>query len=133
MTRSSQTPSEGEVCRPNISGAGRRRRRKIAASLALLSIAVFVGLIAAHASAWMRLLLALPTASAAVVGLQVTRNTCLAHAAAGTFEQEDLSATKVEAALAEASRRVAESIYRDGILIGLVCGLLGLASAWFLP
>ena len=133
MTNASQEPIEGAICRLNISGPGRRRRRNIAAGLALLSVAVFVGLVASHASAWMRLLMALPTAYAAILGLQVTRNTCLTHAAAGTFEHEDFSATKMDAALAEASRRVAASIYRDGILIGLVSGLVGFASAWFLP
>jgi hypothetical protein len=129
----SQVQGAAVSCRPNFSGPGRRRRRIIAAALALVSLAVFVGLVAAHASAWVRLLVALPAASASLVGLQVRRNTCLAHAATGTFEHDDFSTTKVEAAFAEASRRVARSIYRDGLLIGVVAGVLGFVSAWSLP
>jgi hypothetical protein len=132
-THASHLPSEAMSCRANFSAAGRRRRRRVAMVLGLVSIGVCVGLVASDASAWTRMVVALPAASAAVVGLQVRRNTCLAHAAAGTFEHDDFSTTKVEAAFAEASRRVARTIYRDGIAIGVVAGVLGFASAWMLP
>jgi hypothetical protein len=102
----------------------------VATALTLVTVALFVALLAAHASAWVRLCVALPAACAAIVWLQLRRNTCIAHAAAGTTEHEDFSATKVDAALAEASRRVARTILRDGLLFGLLAGLLGLGSAW---
>jgi hypothetical protein len=78
----------------------------------------------------LRLLLGFPAMTAAISGLQVTRNTCVAHAAAGTFEHEDFSTTRADAALAEASRKVAKTIYRDGVLTGAAVALLGVASSF---
>ena len=125
--------SEAMSCRANFSAAGRRRRRAIALALGFVSVGVWVGLIVSEASAWTCFLVAVPAAATAVVGLQVRRHTCLAHAAAGTFEHDDLSATKVDDAFAEASRRVARTIYRDGFGIGVVAGVAAFASAWVLP
>ncbi|MCA2977728.1 MAG: hypothetical protein INH41_06180 [Myxococcaceae bacterium] len=121
---------EGATCRPNFSAAGRRRRRSVAIGLTLFSVGVFAALVLLGAPAWARLLVALPAAAATAVGLQVTRNTCLAHAATGMTEHEDFSTTKADAAYAEVSRRVARTIYRDGLLVGAGVGLLAFASGW---
>ncbi|MFO0594090.1 MAG: hypothetical protein U0228_02265 [Myxococcaceae bacterium] len=128
----SEAIAEGAACRANFSGPGRRRRRNVAIGAAVIGVALFAGLIATHAGAYVRLLVALPFMMAAISGLQVTRNTCVAHAAAGTFEHEDFSTTKVDAALAEASRKVAKTIYRDGVLVGLLTAALGFGSAFVL-
>ncbi|MCA2976835.1 MAG: hypothetical protein INH41_25605 [Myxococcaceae bacterium] len=132
MKRSNQAGIEGAACRPNFSAAGRRRRRRVALGLTLLAGGTFVTLLVAHAPGWSRLVVALPAAAAAIVGLQVTRNTCLAQATAGTVEHEDFSTSKVEADFAAASRHVARTIVRDGALIGVAAGGLGLMSGWVL-
>jgi hypothetical protein len=77
-----------------------------------------------------RLLLALPAMLGFVTYLQVTRNTCVAHARTGTLEHEDFSVTKVDAALAEASRKVAKTIVRDGVLLGAFVTLFSVATAF---
>jgi hypothetical protein len=130
MSPSTPTPSPAPACRPNFSGAGRRRRRSISIGLTLFGVALLAALILSGAPAWGRAVVALPFAFAAMVGLQVTRNTCVAHAAAGTFEHEDFSTSRVEVEQAAASRRVARTIYRDAVLAGLAAGALGYATAW---
>jgi len=110
---------EGAACRANISGPGRRRRATVSAVFGLISVGALVGAVVLGASWPWRLTIGLPAAAAAISGLQVRRNTCVAHAATGSFEHEDFTTTKVEAAFAEASRRVAATIVRDGVLLGL--------------
>jgi hypothetical protein len=68
--------------------------------------------------------------AAAVSGLQVRRNTCVAHAVAGTFEDEAMRARRVEAEAAAASRRVAATIVRDGVAVAILAALLSAATAW---
>ncbi|MFT3711595.1 MAG: hypothetical protein QM817_28495 [Archangium sp.] len=126
----SEAIMEGAACRANFSGAGRRRRRTISLVLSVVSVALFVTFMVLGVAWEWRLLVALPAMSAAISGLQVTRNTCVAHAATGTFEHEDFSTTKVDAALAEASRKVAKTIYRDGVLTGAAVALLAAASSF---
>lgn len=115
---------EGPVCRANFSSSGRRRRKRIAIAAAVFSVALLGAMVFAGARWELRLLVGLPAMTAAISGLQVRRNTCVAHAAAGTFEHEDFSTTKVDAALAEASRKVARTIYRDGLLTGVGAALV---------
>jgi hypothetical protein len=120
----------GATCRPNFSAAGRRRRKRasqIAGVLALLTLGALVYFDAAWP--W-RLLVGLPAAGCLVSGLQVTRNTCVAHAATGSFENEDMSLTKVDEELAAASRRVAATIWRDALLGGAVIAALSAATAF---
>lgn len=114
----------GAACRPNISGPGRRRRTAVAVGLGVVALGLWVGLMVAGASWPWRLLVGLPAGVAVLSGLQVRRNTCVAHAAAGTFEHEDFSTTKVEAEFAAASRRVAATITRDGVLVGVAVAVL---------
>jgi hypothetical protein len=120
----------GGFCRPNFSGAGRRRRQWAAVAAAVLSVLTLAALILLDAGWPVRLLLGLPVGGAVVAALQVRRNTCVAHAATGVFENEDLSTTKVEDAIAAESRRVAATIWRDGILAAALAASLGAASAW---
>jgi len=116
--------AEGTACRANISGPGRRRRTQFSAVFAVIALASLVGVVAAHASWPWRLLVGLPTAMAVLSGLQVRRNTCVAHAMKGTFEHEDFSTTKVEEEFAAASRKVAATITRDGVIAGVVVAVL---------
>lgn len=122
---------EGAACRPNFSGAGRRRRLNVARVAFVLTAALFAAFIVIGAGWQLRLLLALPAMLGFTSYLQVTRNTCVAHAGAGTFEHEDFSTTKVDAALAEASRKVAKTIVRDGVLLGAAVTLLSVGTAFF--
>lgn len=99
----------------------------ISAVIAVALLAVMIGLDVA----WpLRLLVGLPAGGAFISGLQVTRNTCVAHAATGSFEGEDMKLTKVDAVFAEASRKVARTIWRDGALGALAVALFAAATAF---
>ncbi len=93
---------------------------------------LFLGAAIALDLAWpFRLLVAIPAGMALVSGLQVTRNTCVAHAATGRFEHDDLTTSKVEdEAFLAASRKVAATIWRDGFAGSVVVALLAAATAW---
>lgn len=120
----SDTFPEGATCRPNFSAAGRRRRARVAWAGAVLAVLALAALVALGAPWPWRLLVALPAGAAFVSGLQVRRNTCVAHARTGRFENEDFTTTKVDAAFAAASRRVAAGIWRDALgLTALVAAL----------
>ena len=127
---SMQPEAAGASCRPNISPAGRRRRRRVGYVAAVASLLLLVALIAVHASWYWRLLVFLPSSLTAVAFLQVRRQTCIARAAEGTFEHDDFSKTKAPDDEVAASRRVAGGIRRDSTLIGLACALLAVATAW---
>ena len=117
------------VCRPNISGAGRRRRLRVGYVAVMTSLLLF-GVLLARDSAWYwRALLCLPAALAAVSFLQVRRNTCIARAAEGTFEHDDFSRTKAPDDDVAASRRVSATIRRDSALIGVAAGVVAALSA----
>lgn len=122
--------AEGAQCRPNFSGPGRRRRLRVAQVSAVLAVALLAALVAVDASWPLRLLVGLPAGGAFISGLQVRRNTCIAHAATGSFENEDFTTTKVEAAFAAESRRVAATIWRDGLLGAALVGVLAAATAF---
>jgi len=118
------------ACRPNISGAGRRRRLRIGYIATLVSLGL-LALFIARGSAWyLRALVFVPAGLAAVSLLQVRRNTCIARAAEGTFEHEDFSRTPAPADDVAASRRVAAGIRRDSLLIALASAMLAAITAW---
>jgi hypothetical protein len=125
----SEVVIEGAQCRPNIGAAGRRRRTRVAQVSAVIAIVLFVMLVAVHAGWPLRMLVALPAGVAFVSGLQVRRNTCVAHARTGVIENEDLTTTKVEEAFATASRRVAATIWRDSVIGMALVAALAAASA----
>ena len=118
------------ACRPNISGAGRRRRLRIGYVATVVSLGL-LALFVARGSAWyLRALIFVPAGLAAVSLLQVRRNTCVARAAEGTFEHEDFSRTPAPADDVAASRRVAAGIRRDSLLIALASAILAAITAW---
>jgi hypothetical protein len=117
------------ACRPNISGAGRRRRTRVGYVAIMVSLLLF-GFLLARESAWYwRALVCLPAGLAAVSLLQVRRNTCVARAAEGMFEHEDFSRTKAPDDDVAASRRVSATILRDSALIGVAAGLVAALTA----
>lgn len=126
----SEAISEGMVCKTNISPWGRRMRRNAATGTAVVGVAMLVALIALDAPWWARLVMFLPAASFFVTVLQLTRNTCVMHAAKGV-EETDESGVVRRAAEDDvaASRRVAKTIYRDGVLGGVVVAALSAATA----
>jgi hypothetical protein len=126
----SETVDEGAMCRPNFSAAGRKRRTLVAQIAGALAVVLLVSLVAVDAWWPLRLLVALPAGAAFVSGLQVRRNTCVAHAATGSFENEDMTLTKVDEAFAAASRRVASTIWRDSVLGMIVVAALSAATAF---
>jgi hypothetical protein len=118
------------ACRPNISGAGRRRRQRIGYVAIVVSLAL-LALFVARGTAWyLRALIFLPAGLAAVSLLQVRRNTCIARAAEGTFEHDDFTRTPATDDDVAASRRVAAGIRRDSLLIALACAVLAAITAW---
>ena len=121
---------EGVVCKPNISAAGRKRR----IVFGWISVAVALGLaalaVALHWHWYLRATLFFPAAMAATGFLQAKRNTCVAHAAKGTFEHEDFTTTKAPDDEVAASRKVASTIKRDALLIGLASAAFGAATSF---
>jgi hypothetical protein len=118
------------VCKPNFSRAGRIRRQRVGIAGIVITVGLGIVFAALHTGWYVRSLVFVPAAMAAVTLLQVTRNTCVAHAAKGNFENEDFSTTKQDDADAAASRRVAATIYRDAILIGIVVAAVASATAF---
>jgi hypothetical protein len=129
MSQPAATVEEGAACRPNISPAGARRRRRFAWSSIALGVVVFAGLAAIHARWYARLFIFLPAAMAAIGFLQARRKTCVARASEGTFEHDDFSKTKAPDEDVRRSRVVAATVNRDSILIGLVAAVLAALSA----
>ena len=116
---------EGAVCKPNISAAGRKRRKLVGWVAAALGVGLVALAIALHWHWWLRATAFFPAALAATGFLQASRNTCVAHAAKGTFEHEDFSTTKAPDDEVAASRKVARGIQRDALLIGLASAAFG--------
>lgn len=117
------------ACRANIGASGHRLRTTASALIFVVAAALLGWMVAAHVPAPWRLLLFFPVALGSVVGLQARRHTCVAMAVKGVLENEDFSTTPVEEEFARASRRVAATILRDGVLIGIAGALLGAATA----
>ncbi len=128
MSQASVT--EGLVCRPNISAAGRRMRTRVGVVATVVGLGLAVGFAALHVGWAWRAVVFLPAATAAVGFLQARRHTCLKHAAAGTFEHDDLSATPAPADEVAASRAVAAGITRDAVMVGLASAALSMGSAF---
>jgi hypothetical protein len=120
----------GASCRPNFSGAGRRRRRNAAIAMSVVAVLMLVAFVALDVSWPVRLLLGVPVGGALISELQVRRNTCVAHAATGVIENEDFSTTKVEEEFAAASRKVAATIWRDGVIGAVAAAILSAATAF---
>jgi hypothetical protein len=123
------TMAEGASCKPNISASGRRMRTRFGYTWIAIGVVVLVVLIGLRAAWYWRALLLIPAGLAAIGLLQARRNTCVARAAEGTFEHEDLSKTKAPDADVAASRLVSAAIRRDTLLIALGCGVLAAATA----
>lgn len=126
----SETFPEGATCRPNFSAAGRKRRRNVAIVGAVLAVGMMGAFVGFHVWWPLRLLVVLPAGAAFVSGLQVTRNTCVAHAATGMFEGEDMRLSKVDEVFAEASRKVAATIWRDSALGMAAVALVAALSSY---
>lgn len=121
---------EGAACRPNFSAAGRKRRKNVAIISGVVAVVGLVAAIALNVPPLLRLLVALPAMFSVICGLQVTRNTCVAHARTGSIEGEDFSLTKADAEFAAASKRVAATIMRDGVIAGIVFGVVAVGTGW---
>jgi len=120
----------GEVCKPNISAAGRRRRTYVGYAGVAIGVALLAASIVLRWPFYLRATVFVPAALAARGFLQVSRNTCVARAAEGTFENDDFSTVKAPDDEVAASRKVAVGIKRDILLISLACAVLAAASAF---
>lgn len=119
------------VCRSNITPWGRKLRKRFGVGSVVAGVVLLVVLVALGAPWWARLSLFLPAASAAAAWLQLTRNTCVALARSGMQEGETAgSYSRASEADAAASRKVAATIQRDAVLVGLAGALAGAASAF---
>ena len=86
--------------------------------------------IALHWHWYLRATLFFPAALAATGFLQAARNTCVARAAEGTFENDDFTTTKAPDDEVAASREVSRTIKRDALLIGLASAALGALTSF---
>jgi hypothetical protein len=111
-------------CRPNISPAGIRVRRRWGLWNAVFALGLAAGLSVTHARWFWGLLVFVPAALSAVGFLQVRRQTCVARAREGTFEHDDFSKTPAAPDDVRRSRAVAAGINRDSLLIGLAAAAL---------
>src|SRR5690348_9646157 len=99
--------AEGAVCRPNISPTGRRRRQRVGVAAAVLAVvALVIVVVLGLAWYWRALAVAVPSLIAASGWLQAHRNTCVARAAEGTFENDDATTVKMADDDVAASRKV---------------------------
>jgi hypothetical protein len=121
---------EGAVCKPNISAAGKRRRIAFGWIAAALGVGLAALAIALHWHWYLRATLFFPAAMAATGFLQVRRNTCVARAMEGTFENDDFTTTKAPDDDVAASRKVAATIRRDAVLIGLASAAFGALTSF---
>lgn len=121
---------EGAACRPNFGVAGRRKRRNVAIIAGVITVGGFAAAMFFQVQPLARLLVGLPAFMSVLCALQVTRNTCVAHAATGSIEGEDMSLTKADAEFAAASKKVAKTIYRDASLAAAFVAVLAYGSAW---
>ena len=71
----SDASPEGAVCIPNIKGWGRKRRARAGIVQLAAGVAVLIGFIVIEAPWYLRLVVFLPAAGAALALLQVRRNT----------------------------------------------------------
>jgi len=121
--------SETLVCKANINAAGRRRRTRVGLFSVAACVALLVSFVVSGAHPIVRLTLFFPAFMAAVGLLQVRRNTCVALAAMGKREGDrGLEAAPEQEVLA--SRRVGNTIYRDGLLLALAAALLAFATGF---
>ncbi|MET1232150.1 MAG: hypothetical protein ABWY52_04795 [Candidatus Limnocylindrales bacterium] len=102
-----------------------RRRRSVLVS-GVTALALYLGLIAIAAPDIVRLLVALPAASAAISWLQVRERFCVAFGIAGVFnfgpvgELESIQS----AAARRADRRKVASMVARGSVVGLLIGIV---------
>lgn len=126
----SDTAVQGAMCIPNISAAGRKRRTRFAIAAGVIGLGAFVATVVLHLHPALRALAALPIAAAVASQLQVMRNTCVAHARAGTIEHDDFSTTPAPREENEASKKVANGILRDASIAGAIAAVVFYASAY---
>jgi hypothetical protein len=122
--------SEGAACAPNISPAGRRVRRRFGLVWTTVGVVALLACVALGVPWYVRTVVAIPGALAAIGLLQARRGTCVARAREDTFEHNDFSKTAVAADDARRSRRAAARITRDTVLIALLCAAGAAASAF---
>lgn len=118
-----------DPCTPNISPAGRRRRRRIGLQCAGLSVAATGAGLIFRAPWAARAVVFFPAAISAIGYLQASRNTCVMRARQGTLEHDDFTTEPAPAVDVAASRRVARSIYRDALLVGVAAAAIAAATA----
>jgi hypothetical protein len=109
----------------NIGSAEIARRRRGAWVATLMTIGLYVLLVASGLPPLMRLGVALPAAAAAITWLQVRERFCVAFGGAGVFNLGPLGRPSVVVAEAErrADRRKAASMIVRGALLGLLVGI----------
>ena len=119
----------GAACKPNISSSGRKRRRAVGYVSIFLALMILGLVMVVHAPWYLAGLVFFPGAMAGFGFFQARRNTCVARAKEGTFENEDFSTVPAPEEEVIASRRVAAGIQRDAMLLGLGSAMVAIALA----
>ncbi len=117
-----------QVCRPNISARGRRVRLRFGYVCAAIAVGLMGLALVGHWPWYFRAVVFFPAAGAGFGFFQAIRNTCVARAREGNFEHDDLSKTPAPEAEVAASRKVAATINRDAVLLGVAVALASMAT-----
>lgn len=120
---------DAATCTPNINARGRKLRTRMAWIATAVAATLLAFFTVRGAGLGLRLIDVLPAMVAAAGFLQVRRNTCVAHAATG-MREGNAGLEKADPNDAAASRRVALTIHRDIVLVGVAMALVDVASTW---
>lgn len=103
---------------PNLSAGARRLRMRIARGALVFAIALLAVATVLDAALWARALgFFVPMLAASLAYFEARSSVCVLRAAQGTYEDDHLEKTRIEASYLPAIRRVARSIYAKGVLV----------------
>jgi hypothetical protein len=121
--------SEQAVVCQNIGRKGRRMRMRIGVIQAVIAVVLLGGLMVAGVPWGWRLLAALPAMGAAIGILQARRSVCVAHAASGKREDDEMNLSTLDVSMSAAIKAQARGIWSDAALVGFAAGAVGALSS----
>jgi hypothetical protein len=122
--------SEQAVVCQNIGRKGRRMRMRFGVIQAVIAVALLAGLTWAGVPWGWRLLAAIPAMGAAMGILQARRSVCIAHAASGKREDDEMKLSALDPAMNDAIKAQARGIWSDAALVGAAAAAVGVLSTF---
>ena len=112
--------AEGAACMPNLSAGARRLRTHIARGALVFAFVALVVATDLETTLWVRaLVFFVPAFVACAAYLEAKSSVCVLRAAQGTYEDDGLRKTRMEASYLPAIRRVATSIWLKSVFAAL--------------